>query len=631
MGKTKHPRKKKKSENRAANSGVHWTFQYYQILFQGLHEDASEAIDRATTNVSDTRDEYWQSVSHPNDISGDDGWNRLNAYLSHIESRIQHIVQQHTHYFWLHLYRRIGIGLHPDLNKARDARTISLVRGILEAAFVRYASLDATKQDIRQTSDINVAQIAGGYFHRYIEKHREARPSDGRMLDKLVADLMASNQWVLADFTINDFVDVFHLEALSYEYWLTTARMRRVGKGGALLVSPFDEVARGDQSDELGALFQSYDRRTDKVPFAMSAIGVAFYPNGVDNDLRGFAASYNSNQLAWSKACPFKEVKVQDFVPNFIYGTLQLGAYARAHGPFDEAFRAERGFSLHSFCGVIAAVAAFAFRNTLGKRTDQEKINGLIQLYQRAYQTSEKKSYSESLKIMSIALMDKWMGVGGHDIVNEFEQAFEFLSLTAQKQRGSGLWSLGPRYAFIDHGSGLIIDLQGLPTVLMNAYFGIKYFPGKKGALFEDEFRARAASVGLDVLPHRSLKIATKTFREVDAAIRVGDTLFLCECRAMEKPLDLEISRPKSVRIRINELDIKVKQANSLALEVETSRLGLNYDFQWATKVVPLVVSPFVEWIWATGPELWIDEHTPRILSVEEAVVFMKASATRAD
>jgi hypothetical protein len=602
-------------------------FQYYQIAFASLYEEAGASIDAATKDARDARGVFWRTRLPSGEVSGEEGWSHLDAYLRILEARMETILQRHTHYYWVHLYRRIGVGLHPALDNSRDARTAGLVRNITEAAFVRYASLSTERRDIQHISEVAIQDIAGGFLLRNLERVSEnAGAGRDSAVSFLVDQFKKSNQWVLVDFAEEEFVDIYRLEAIAYEYWLATAWMRRIGKGGSISISISDsgEVRRGEKGgDALNELLRHHDDRTAVELFTTSAIAIAFYPSVADRDLRGLAASYNASHLAFHDVCGLDEAKAYTFAPNFHFGVLELGAYARAHASVEGAFKAARGFSLRSLCGMVGAAAILEFSSAHDMPTQMERLIGITHLYQRAYVTNVRDGYLDALTFAGTTLMDSWLGPGNHDFPCEAARIFDFLSLRPEKQRGTGLWSLGPRYAFIEHGDALIVDLQGLVTILRSAFFGVRVTGRDKGVLFEEAFRAHAVAHGLDVLPQRSLKFASKVHREVDAAIRTEDTLFLCECRAMETPLDLEISRPKSVTSRIEDLDAKVSQARSLAALIVADPIGKNFDYSWARRVVPIVISPFVEWIWASSSDLWIDEKTPRILTPSEAIKFM--------
>jgi hypothetical protein len=95
--------------------------------------------------------------------------------------------------------------------------------------------------------------------------------------------------------------------------------------------------------------------------------------------------------------------------------------------------------------------------------------------------------------------------------------------------------------------------------------------------------------------------------------------MYLFECVSIERPLDYEVGRPKTMAVRQGRLSQKLEQAKSLHAFVSKNPSGRNYDFSGAKEFVWAVVSPFVEWIWHLGPELWIDSKHPRILALQEA------------
>jgi hypothetical protein len=76
-------------------------------------------------------------------------------------------------------------------------------------------------------------------------------------------------------------------------------------------------------------------------------------------------------------------------------------------------------------------------------------------------------------------------------------------------------------------------------------------------------------------------------------------------------------------------LDDKVKQVLELAEFLEANPRGTNYDFGGVRRIVPLVVSPFVEWLWDRSARLWLSDGTPRILSAGEALDLMEQARGR--
>jgi hypothetical protein len=117
------------------------------------------------------------------------------------------------------------------------------------------------------------------------------------------------------------------------------------------------------------------------------------------------------------------------------------------------------------------------------------------------------------------------------------------------------------------------------------------------------------------------------TRREVDAGVRVGSTLYLMECRSIERPLDYEIGKPSVVATRQRLLEEKLSQVESLCDFLKTNPRGRNYDISWAAKIVHFVVGPFEEFIWTREPRFWKDE-TPRILSADSMLQILNKART---
>jgi hypothetical protein len=104
----------------------------------------------------------------------------------------------------------------------------------------------------------------------------------------------------------------------------------------------------------------------------------------------------------------------------------------------------------------------------------------------------------------------------------------------------------------------------------------------------------------------------------VDAAVRIGDRLFLIECFSYELPLDFEIGK-RSVFDKRKEFIIeKVDQAQTLAERVAKEPKGTNFDVSWAKSIEWRVVSPFVEFAWQIDEPLYDEAGMPRVLQVHE-------------
>jgi hypothetical protein len=66
------------------------------------------------------------------------------------------------------------------------------------------------------------------------------------------------------------------------------------------------------------------------------------------------------------------------------------------------------------------------------------------------------------------------------------------------------------------------------------------------------------------------------------------------------------------------QIDKKLDQAQETCQYPSSHLTGSNYDFADVEEFVPIVVSPFVEWLPDTSVRYWISKEHPRVMSVDE-------------
>jgi hypothetical protein len=169
-----------------------------------------------------------------------------------------------------------------------------------------------------------------------------------------------------------------------------------------------------------------------------------------------------------------------------------------------------------------------------------------------------------------------------------------------------------------------VIDLQAIPAILMTLFYRVQHAQTRRGFVFEEAFRAALVAEGFAIPVTGDIYEPNGEHREIDASVRIEDCLILFECVSIERPLDYEIGRIKTLAGRQKRLEKKVEQALTLREFVVRYPVGRNYDFGWATKVSTFVVSPFIEWIWDRSERLWHNRTTPRILQADEAITYLQ-------
>jgi len=197
------------------------------------------------------------------------------------------------------------------------------------------------------------------------------------------------------------------------------------------------------------------------------------------------------------------------------------------------------------------------------------------------------------------------------------------LILREESRDQIALWSGGRRFPLIPFGEVLIIDLERIPSLLQTLFYRVQHQQTIRGSVFEETFRVALAAEGFVQPQTGEIVAASGEKREVDATVRIGDDLFLFECRSIERPLDFELGRPRTLEARRGFLESKVRQVLSLRDFVISNPSGRNYDFRWAKTISAFVVSPFVEWIWDRSDRLWHSNDIPRILQADEAISYL--------
>ena len=159
-------------------------------------------------------------------LSGEPAWDVCHKYMGQLEAIIASILRRHSMFFWIHLYRRIGVQLSPAHEDKTDANTLGLVRHIVELSIIKYGD-SSRADDVALSATIRLKDVLGGHYQRILGR-LGASPADTAARFRALA---SSNQWVLTKFEQRDYFDIFLVEGLAYEYWRTTALMRAIGKG----------------------------------------------------------------------------------------------------------------------------------------------------------------------------------------------------------------------------------------------------------------------------------------------------------------------------------------------------------------------------------------------------------------
>lgn len=611
--KTKMNKNTKQTEERLL------ALEYYQLPFKFLHERYLKNVDGAVRRARiEIKRKYESKIATGLDqvLIGDDAFILLRGFLDELEEIMSQLLKKHSTFFWMHLYRRVGIGHISQAFEKSDASTLASVRQTVESAIFKYSD-PYNLNDMALSDTVAPKHVLDGLFFEIY--------SLMGCSEEYITELWAKhrNQWVLSDYKRENHQVIYILEGYAYEYWRTMANMRAVAKGATLHVSDSGKW-RGDRSEELDRLIKIYDRRLARgQSYFSSAKGLlsfnSFEKNSTASVENGIVfASYNYNQVPFSKFSDQVEL-LEGETSNFVPMALDGASFLKAHKIMAKPFYKKWGFSLDNVFLFFSTVSLYVFGLRVQESPSPEF--GIFKFLQRAY---IQVNMDGDLLVSTLIDTAKKFNDLSDDAFNSFSleagKIFQHFKLSSDNQLKVSLWSFGPRPLIIPYGETNIIDIGGLQLVLENLFFSLREDQQQRGYEFESILRAETEKRGFKLLPDRILRISEDVYRETDLAIRVGETLILCDCRSIERPLDLFLGKPSTQQYRTELLQKKNDQVNSIGAFVKNNPVGTNYDFSWAKSIVSVGVLPDTEWIWSEDQEYWVDIHReiPIILSVEE-------------
>lgn len=329
--------------------------EYYQLVFMDLFAKYDLVLRRALLEEPKEfrRAHFANRITQGRLLIGQDGWQAFYQYLTAIESRLSEIISRRSVLYWVHLYRRTGVALHPEHDNKTDPITVGLVRQIVELAISKHGSLDRC-DDVSPADPGMLDEVLGGHLKRVVDELRAAS------LESVASHLESSvkvPQWVIKSFTVDDLVDIARIEGLAYEYWQVTATLRALGKGVEFAILDGDWEAHA--TDEQAMLIASYDRRVSEFSSRATLLGAWF--GGRSNTASGQAdvivPHYNIERESAVETFEHFGVKVSDgFVPNFILATFDIVTFKNAHKFIDGAFSRTHGFTLDALLVVLWAL-----------------------------------------------------------------------------------------------------------------------------------------------------------------------------------------------------------------------------------------------------------------------------------
>lgn len=574
-------------------------FDYYVRPLAMLHAAYAKS-PRCSRSPHPIRSRFWQFVP-AQEYDTHEARDLLAAYLRAVETEIAGSVRQASLAFCLHLYRRILPG---SIGEDTQPATVALTRAVFEAAVQKYAALSPCSR-IGDSKAVPEESVFGGLL----------MAPEFDLERKLLTE--GGSQLVLTDFTERELSDLYDVERLAYEVWRVGATSRSIGKGAPFVVETSETRFRDDRSDEMDELLEIYDERTGRL--SSSAIGAVFADLTTQPLKTGFVflPFYN---VAGMTTDPFRDafrhlcgLEFPDgFRPNFVWMPFNIRGFREVHLPLSEAFLEYHAVTLDTVLAVVAAMAVRVFH--LWRRS---KGSALFRYWQRAYEGPDHKSNIAAVLKPFLPGAALVLGIPEQTMSNlDIAAGVEFWTLKHSVREDMDLAYSGPHSVFLPYNeTHVFTDYAWILRRLFNLFFRV--------SINDQNFKGDALEQALQsppsVLPRKACEALDGEKRQIDYATPVGPHLVIAECKAVARSITYDRGDPKAIRYRQERvIEASLREADDKAWWLAQNPRGKNYDVTNFDDILPVGVSPFVEFIPSLGFRYWVSPRQPRVVTPAE-------------
>lgn len=607
---------------------------YHQQVFAHLNRLFYEEIDfRLTHKYSNLRRGWFLQQFDPHQpINSRVAWDFANVLLEQLDADMGKILSNRSAAYWLHIYRRIGAFLSPNHENKTDPQTVALVRGIVELMIQKHGKLESDGE-FGFSDRLSPNLILGGWLKKALKAVGKKEGYGDKFFQKYSEILKSDPVLIIRSFGKNDYLGMYEVEGAAYQYWQLTALLRSLGKGASIRINR-DGDWDYDPNAELARLIVSFDRRTETKQDFASLLGVWVDQEAITNTSEitdvysRMLLQQVENDQKPGVLIPISAVHRQ--APNdsnFSPAYFNIDELFESHSFMQATFRKHKGYDFRIFIDVLVALSSFALFPDKAIYADVDDLQAIIMA-----SINQTLSRGYNVFIGSAGDLCELLAARIKRLLNteyerlELKKVLDSLSLTTSRQSQISGWSGGPRSIVIPGEDIQIVDLASIPSVLNTLFVHMRDRDGDRGNVFEKLFQDALSRRGYSVKTGDLITDQGKQ-REIDAGVQIKDVLYIFECVSVERPLDYEIGRFKTIEGRKKRLQEKLDQAKTLKDFVEKRPVGTNYDYAKVSKFHHFVVSPFVEWVWSSDDDFWTKSKYPRIISPKEAFSILEEAS----
>jgi hypothetical protein len=580
----------------------------FYTYFNALGENAEELRNKLTKSFIRN---FLSILTPPVVFHPDKSVEILNQFLASCENEIRLVVSGHNAYYWLYVYRRI---LPANTFFHGRIASVALYRETMEAAFLKYGLAPIDKDLFVPLNEAENLSTWGGELFR-VAKDQFGEEKALTMFERGRFEA----QICVKEFSLDHFIELLSLERLCCEYTSILAGFRRACKGGKLIIEDIESyyVQNDEEDDEL---INTFDDRNEKDREGATSLGVPSL-NLKDNkeDLKCLLPIYNIELTTW-KEYPIHrffqiELADEEQAPNFLMaGPFNLTEYLARNSFLADDFHEHFGFKIELLVLFIYYLSNNALSSARGD------AGRFIQLVQRAYVHYQACSQLISDSVNFINHRDGMLLGEIKTNETEINKIIDLLELRSDSVGGISLSSRGPRKAFIrTFDNALLFDYAALPNILMTVTHILREESKRKGQVFEDYVASRVGKGELLWGKQKIVKADDGTEREIDLAYVIKHVLIVCELKCVNRSFAFEKGEKTALEFRQSKMIDALKQADEKVAWLSERPKGTNYTLPEGVKLIlPVVVSPFIEYIWSRNEYLWITDEIPRVCSTSE-------------
>ncbi len=575
-------------------------FEYYSRPFLLFHMEITNK-NLLSKKESRFRKNFWQLVPVKT-YEYNKAIEIIDSYVGLLNYYAKETISKHSVIYWLHIYRRLSLG---PIGNDKRPQSIALTRAALEALIQKYGQLHKCN-GIENSNDIDVSKIFRGLL--LSEDFRLER-------EKLI---QGKGETVLTNFGTQELLEFYEIEKIAYEIWRAGAIKRILAKGTTLSVIEREPYFIDNRNEELNHCVEVYDKRI-RNGFATSS-GVWWGKDIGSNQGTIFTPVYNwekikfgnYNQLITKR---YNAKLDEDCVLNFLWYPYNIKDFYNAHKPYANEFLKKNGVSLESVLVVVISICVFSFDLAMNAGIDKfihTWKRGYLYIYKNEVISQQVLNYKEYAEKMLI--VEK---IHPQDI----EKAIKFWTLDSKRQENIDSLYSGPHQVFLPYSKDeSLIDLAWIGRRLYDLFYNVN--------IKDQNFKGDALEIAVgrqnSILPKKSCESFNGGKRQIDFATEKEDILIIVECKAVAKSIAYDRGIKRAIDYRTeNVVNRALTEIDDKALFLYNNVTGKNYSIIKYKYILPLAVSPFVEYMPSLESKYWIDREHPRVLTPLELKSFL--------